>query len=98
MHHWMQCRQTGVLQLHTTPLCKPRKWRLLVLCVEYANIRRTMSVEYLLHASNNRYNLRKRCVECLGISILKKIGPGFAGIAKACQGGWQAFGTSKAVC
>jgi hypothetical protein len=31
MHHWIECRQTGVSQLPTTPPCKPQKWRLLVL-------------------------------------------------------------------
>src|SRR5260370_34855021 len=44
------------------------------------------------------YNLRKRCVEWVRISIFKKTGPASAGTEKACQGDWQAFATSKAAC
>jgi hypothetical protein len=28
MHDWMECQQTGVLQLPTMARCKPQKWRL----------------------------------------------------------------------
>jgi hypothetical protein len=51
------------------------------------SIQRITSVEYLPSVSSIRYNPRNRCVECLRISTLKKIGRGFAGSEKACQSG-----------